>query len=99
VRAQSEAAFQRQVIEVLKLNGWSVYHTHDSRRSEAGYPDLTGAHPDRGIIFAELKSQKGRVRPEQTAWLDTLRLAGARAYLWRPSDWPEITTIASGEGP
>lgn len=97
VRPVSEAEFMRQVVRLAGLFGWLVYHTHDSRRSQAGFPDLTLAHPGRGeLVFAELKSARGRVRPEQQAWLEALRAAGQRAYLWRPGDWPEIEEVLRG---
>ena len=35
-----ESDFQRAVIEMARLHGWLVYHTHDSRRSAPGFPDL-----------------------------------------------------------
>jgi len=53
---------------------------------QAGFPDLTLVR-DGHIIFAELKSQKGRIKKEQQAWLDRLQENGhVEVYLWRPSD-------------
>jgi hypothetical protein len=65
-----------------------VYHTHNSRRSEPGFPDLTvvGAH---GVLFRELKSERGRVTADQRRWLDALAAAGADVVVWRPCDWPQ----------
>ena len=37
----SERAFQTAVLELAQVTGWRSYHPHDSRRSAAGYPDLT----------------------------------------------------------
>src|SRR5688572_19177552 len=37
---QTERAFQAQVVKYARLMGWTAYHTHDSRRSQAGFPDL-----------------------------------------------------------
>ncbi len=36
----TEADFQGQVVELAQLHRWHVYHTFDSRRSHAGFPDL-----------------------------------------------------------
>ena len=81
-----ERAFQEAVLQLARLHGWLAYHTHDSRRSQAGFPDLVLVRGQR-VVFAELKSAKGRVRPAQRVWLDRLEAAGAETYLWRPSDW------------
>ena len=83
----SEAQLQRLVMALAAACGWTLrYHTHDSRRSDKGFPDCVFLRGER-LVFAELKSQKGRVRPEQVLWLDALRDSTAEAYLWRPSDW------------
>ena len=37
---QTEDQWQSAVIEYARLMGWLVYHTHDSRHSEKGFPDL-----------------------------------------------------------
>lgn len=83
----TEAQFQRLVVDTAKMLGLRVYHTHDSRRSEPGFPDLVivGSH---GVLFRELKTQKGRVRPEQQYWLAILHAAGCNAAIWRPQDFP-----------
>lgn len=78
-------------MEFARLSGWVLYHTHDSRRSPAGFPDLVLVRER--VVFAELKAEKGRVTPEQLAWLGRLWQAGAEAYLWRPSGWPEIERL------
>ena len=89
-RAMSEAEWQKQVIEYAEMRGWACYHTHDSRRSQAGYPDLTLCRLSR-ILFVELKSAKGRVTREQAVWLNALEGTGkCECHLWRPSDWPAI---------
>ena len=96
--AISEAAFQDKVIRLAKGAGWMVYHTYDSRRSEAGFPDLVLAHRDRGVIFAELKSASGKLTPAQQDWQRGLSdaLPGPSDYwgskmlevlVWRPADW------------
>lgn len=89
----TEAQFQHQVTQLAKMLGYRVYHTHDSRRSAAGFPDLVIAKPGRRAIFAELKSATGKTSPEQDEWLEVLRQAGERVYLWRPGDLQEIARI------
>jgi hypothetical protein len=61
------------------------YHTHDSRRSPRGYPDLTLCGLG-GVAFRELKAQQGKVSREQQVWLDALAAAGADVDVWRPAD-------------
>jgi hypothetical protein len=52
------------------------------------------------LIFAELKSESGQVRANQTEWLDVLRLLpAAETYLWRPSDWDEPVEVLTAAAP
>jgi len=85
----SERAFMQQVIDLAHLTGWLVYHTFDSRRSGAGFPDLLLVRGTQ-LLAAELKSEKGRLSPAQQQWLDALRAAGCETYLWKPSDLDSI---------
>lgn len=89
--AISEKDWQSQVIEVAGVGGWRHYHTHDSRRSAKGFPDLVFVR-DR-VVYAELKSEIGQLRPEQVEWLEALAAAGQEAYLWRPSDRAEMESV------
>lgn len=91
----SEREFQRQVTALARLTGWACYHTYDSRRSHKGFPDLVLVKPP-AILFAELKTDRGHVRPEQALWLDLLRACGLDARLWRPAMWPEIERTLKG---
>ena len=93
----TEAQFQEAVVQLAQLTGWLVYHTFDSRRSQAGYPDLTLVK-GRRLVFAELKSQAGRVSAEQQQWLGALREANpASVFVWRPQDWDAIETLLKGD--
>jgi len=85
----SESEFQTHVMTLAKSLGYTQqYHTHDSRRSQAGFPDLVLIHNrTKKLMFVELKAQAGRVSPAQESWLNDLRLGGQVAEVWRPSDW------------
>ncbi len=86
----SEAAWQGRVIDYARLRGWTVMHHPDSRRATAaGWPDLSLVRPPR-LIFAELKAQQGRVRPEQALMHAVLRHCSVDVWVWRPSDWPQV---------
>lgn len=87
----AEAAFQAQVEGLARFYGWRLYHTHDSRRSAAGFPDLVLVRPPE-LLFVELKTDTGRVRPEQEEWLADLRAVGDAVALMDLSEirapWP-----------
>lgn len=67
----TERQFQQQVLNLATFYGWRAYHTHDSRRSQPGFPDLVLIRGPE-LIFAELKTAKGRVRTEQAEWITDL---------------------------
>ena len=119
----SEAEFQRIVLNYASECGWRVWHFHDSRRqvkhqlvgdvAARGFPDLNACHPSRGLFYAELKAEKGRLTGHQRVALDQLAVTarsmamnGAntpklRVHVWRPSDMPDVILplLAKGEGP
>ena len=86
----SEAQFQRQVIELATLCGYHCYHTFNSRRCAAGFPDLVLARGG-AVLFVELKTERGRVSNAQRDWI-----AATGAEVWRPKDWPHIEATLSG---
>jgi len=90
-----EAGLQHLVRSIADMYGWTLgYHTHNSRRSDAGWPDLVLGHPgQRRTVFAELKSATGRVRPEQDLWLSHLAICGFEAALWRPADFSTVVRV------
>ena len=93
--ALTEKDFERQVRDLAKLFGWKYYHPFLSKWSERGFPDVTLVRPPR-IIFAELKSEKGKVSPAQQEWLDLLGNVGdkdVQVYIWRPSQIEEIVEV------
>lgn len=85
----SEKAFQVQVLQLARLNGWTFWHSYDSRRSNPGLPDLVLVR-DR-VLWRELKTTTGRLSRHQLAWIARLNDAGADVDVWRPDDWPRIS--------
>lgn len=89
----TEKQFLEQIRSLAKMTGWMVYHTYDSRRSQAGFPDLTMARRPR-IIFAEAKREGGEATDPQEEWGDELSdCGGVEYYLWQPSDWDQIVEV------
>lgn len=96
--AMSEAEWQKQITDLADQLGYLWYHNPDSRRSNAGYPDLVLCHPERGVCFSiEVKAQKGRLSHAQQVWAKALIAAGARYYCWRPNQWDEVQQVLGGE--
>lgn len=89
INSWSEKAFQDNVISLATGFGYIlIYHTHDSRRSQPGFPDLVLVNPrTKRVLFRELKSAKGVISKEQQQWADGLRKAGADHAFWYPKDW------------
>lgn len=92
----TEKEFLAQIIQLAKVYGFRTYHPFLSIRSERGFPDLTLVKPGR-LIFAELKTDRGKLTEKQEEWLMALREAGAEAYVWRPAQWDEVVAILGGQ--
>ena len=95
-----EGALQRAVLDVAKLRGWLVFHAFDSRKSTGpGFPDLLMAHQtQRRLLAVELKTESGRLTPDQHRWLLTLHSAGAECDVWRPRHLADGTIAATLTG-
>lgn len=93
----TEAQWQSQVVGIAKQYGWLTFHPVKNQptarghrqTTQPGWPDLVILGHGRSL-FVELKSEKGRVRPEQIGVLRMLADSGAECALWRPSDLPEV---------
>jgi VRR-NUC domain len=88
----SEKEFMAAVIALAKRNGFMVYHTHNSRRSESGFPDLFLCRGEKAIAL-ELKVGKNNLTVDQANWLDAMRLAGIEAAVMRPENWATIEEL------
>ena len=89
----SEAVLLAAVMDGLRKCGWLAIHHWTSRYSEKGYPDVAGvrlkADGTAEMIFVETKTEKGKVTPEQQAWLEALAKVPGVVYagVLRPSSW------------
>jgi hypothetical protein len=92
LNSMTEADFQQWIKDLCDRLRLKYYHTHDSRRSTKGFPDCVIVGPGQ-VVYAELKTLRGRVTEEQQGWLNALLRAGQFVYLWRPSDMEEIEII------
>jgi VRR-NUC domain len=82
----SEAELQQAVIETARTFGFLVAHFRPAKTNKGwrtpvsadgkGFPDLVMVHPLRGLMFAELKSDRGNLSPDQKRWITALRFAG-----------------------
>lgn len=115
-QATTEEEFTDTVIAIAQTFGWHVHHSRPAispdgkwmtrLKGNAGLPDLVMARGGRRVIFAELKSEKGKTSDAQDGWLEALgynrpgenRQAvdpdrNPEVYVWRPSNLAEITEI------
>lgn len=114
----TEADFQTRIIDRARALGWWVHHDRPARlvtgkwvtaiSGDPGFPDLVLVRDGR-VIFAEVKTEKGRLSNEQREWFtklsglpwegnvwnrdQSLHLVEHEVYLWRPSDTPKIEQI------
>ena len=109
--AITESDFLATIIDLATLTGWLIFHDYDSRKNPAGFPDLVLVNPHKspGIIFAELKTNRGRIKTQQGDWLNRLTEVvdkiypppmprdNIAIYLWRPKHWNQIEQILMGE--
>lgn len=108
----SERAFQSAVLDYAERLNWKTAHFHDSRRevrrrdgskqmigdkAAAGFPDLVMIR-DRRMIFAELKTETGKLSAAQAEWEQALDFFadmtdGVEYFVWRPAHWPLIERV------
>ncbi len=88
VRPMTERQLQDAILDAARVLGWQHrYHTHDSRRSAPGFPDLVLLRPPQ-IVVAELKTERGRLTGDQIGWLAAFEaVPGIEVFVWRPEHW------------
>jgi hypothetical protein len=92
-KAVSERDLAEYVRDLARAFGCCCYHTWLAKHSPAGFPDEVLVRPPR-LFFAELKSERGKLKPDQEGWLEALRqVPGVEVYLWRPADMDAIARV------
>jgi hypothetical protein len=90
VARRSETEWQNALIGYAHAAGYLVTAMKDSRAlwwgCDKGVPDLICVHPTRGVLWIECKTTRGRLKPEQKQWADTLARAGQQVYTLTPAD-------------
>lgn len=81
----TETELKTQTIAIALRLGLMVLEIPDSRRLKVGlgYPDLTFFGP-REVLYAELKTEGGKLSRDQQRWRYRLLQAGWQWRLWRP---------------
>ncbi len=103
VVAISERDLQNAIVQAAHLYGYMVFHARPALSAKGwrtavqydgtGFPDLVMVGKDR-IVFAEIKSEKGKPSPAQQQWIAGLEAVArasstVRVCVWRPEDWPD----------
>ncbi len=105
VYSLTEAGWQAEVLDLAQYLGWACLHVRPTigkggqwttSTSVVGFPDLFCWHPRHGFAAIELKSERGKVRPEQAEVLHQLEAAGARTLIARPSDIDTVISLLRG---
>lgn len=87
----TEAELLDRVLKQCGSLGLGVYHNPETKRATMrGFPDLV-VWGRGGLIFRELKSERGRRSIAQYNVATSLRAAGADFAVWRPIDWADGT--------
>lgn len=93
----SEDELSNAVKALALTTGWLACHFRPARSSKGwstpiegnrGFPDWVFVRDGR-LVFAELKSSKGRTSEEQKRWLEELGAvrSAPEVFLWRPGDY------------
>src|SRR5262245_50561560 len=94
----TEQELQTTILEAARMLGWRAYHQRPAQTRHGwrtamtghpGFPDLIIAKPGR-VLALELKSARGRVRPDQAEWLRTLDGGVVTARLVYPVDLDDV---------
>lgn len=96
---------EKLVLDYARWKGWKVLQVRTVFDGKAqrwvtpfgadgnGFPDFLFVRPGR-LVYAEVKTGKGKLTKEQRRWRDALRAAGAEWHLLRPlNDWQAVEEV------
>lgn len=107
----AEADYQQAIIDAARIYGWLVAHFRPARVRRGGreiyetpvaadgkgFPDLVLVHSkQKRALFIEVKSDAGKLTPDQKKWGEMLTEAGAEYEVWRPRDWHHVLAVLTG---
>lgn len=109
----SEDTWRQHQRRLFADGGYDLaYHTHNSERSDAGWPDDVYMHRERKyMIHVESKRQNGKLSAAQVEWLDALAMfrdnmatinrwqARLEVYVTRPLDRDALVCTLFGAQP
>ncbi len=105
----TEADLEGWLLDLCQVTGWHAVHFRPAMLRSGkwvtpvsgegkGYPDWSLFKPGHYPVLVELKSEDGKLRPEQTAWGVILKQCkGVRYILLRPSNHEELEQILTEE--
>ena len=82
----TESELQREIEKLCDKLGLLWWHDNYSLRNKPGLPDLIIV--GHAVLWAELKSNTGSMKPAQRMWRNDLNSAGQEYRLWYPSRPP-----------
>ena len=84
----AEKHYQRKLKTDAERLGWTVIKI--IRATVNGYPDLLLMHPDRGVIWIEVKGDNGRLSKVQEYRINELREKGFVVLVAYPDNYEFI---------
>ena len=93
-----EKLFQEQVIQLANTCGWDCHHIRPAKYGATWKTDGLPGMPDliligqrgQGIIWAELKTNTGKLTTIQEARISQLLSNGEEVHVWRPRDLDKV---------
>lgn len=80
----TESELQREIEKLCDKLGLLWWHDNYSLRNKPGLPDLIIV--GHTVLWVELKSNTGSMKPAQRMWRNDLNSAGQEYRLWYPRD-------------